>query len=312
MASTVLSAASARPVLPPNLSTFSGHWYTQRHTGLHGEVVRAEKVGGLRLTETAYTPLLQLPIHQHESALFGLVLEGTLLEETPAGLLSCPRGSVFYCAAMLPHRCAMNKKGARCFYIEVSAGWLEHAIGSKTFSRPFVICQDSRVGLLARKIHMEWRENRILSAIMIEGLTGQLAAELFRSSQFAMTCQPPTWLGRVFELVHTGFAGPLSLSALSDEVGLHRVHIASRFRRFYGTTIGDYIRHRRVEFACEKLLDPEVSTIEVALEAGFAHQPHFTTVFRKIMGMTPGEYRYAMGVHHRSRRNSPSHRKLED
>jgi AraC family transcriptional regulator len=31
--------------------------------------------------------------------------------------------------------------------------------------------------------------------------------------------------------------------------------------------------------------------VEVALESGFAQQPHFTNVFRKITGLTPYRYR---------------------
>jgi AraC-like DNA-binding protein len=54
-----------------------------------------------------------------------------------------------------------------------------------------------------------------------------------------------------------------------------------------------------VEFARNRLRNSDMPIVEIALEAGFAHQAHFNTVFKKLMGMTPRQYSSAAGSVHR-------------
>jgi AraC family transcriptional regulator len=69
------------------------------------------------------------------------------------------------------------------------------------------------------------------------------------------------------------------------------VRLARTFRRQRGESVGDCVRRLRVESARRLLEDGRQPLSEVALAAGFADQSHFTRVFRRLTGMTPGEYR---------------------
>jgi AraC-like DNA-binding protein len=53
------------------------------------------------------------------------------------------------------------------------------------------------------------------------------------------------------------------------------------------------LRQRRLEAAADALAQSEQPLLEIALEAGFADQPHFTKAFRKFSGQAPSEYRRA-------------------
>ena len=77
--------------------------------------------------------------------------------------------------------------------------------------------------------------------------------------------------------------------------------MARQFRKYYGLTIGEFVRQsRRVEFARNRLRYSDMPIVEIALEAGFAHQSHFRDeVFKKLMGVTPRQYS-------RRRRHRPS------
>jgi AraC family transcriptional regulator len=74
-------------------------------------------------------------------------------------------------------------------------------------------------------------------------------------------------------------------------VGVHPVHLAGAFRKQYHCTIGDYRRRLRVEFACREICKPDASLAQIAFAAGFANQAHFSRVFKRLTGATPGEYR---------------------
>jgi AraC family transcriptional regulator len=83
----------------------------------------------------------------------------------------------------------------------------------------------------------------------------------------------------------------LSLSQQAACVGVHPVHLAREFRRFYHCTIGDYIRQLRIKFACEKLVQSDLPLSEIALASGFFDQSHFTRTFKQLTGKTPQAYR---------------------
>jgi AraC family transcriptional regulator len=67
--------------------------------------------------------------------------------------------------------------------------------------------------------------------------------------------------------------------------------MAAQFRAYYGCSIGEFVRRRRIDFACEQIRAGERSLLDIALEAGFVSQSHFSRVFRTATGMTPREYR---------------------
>ena len=67
--------------------------------------------------------------------------------------------------------------------------------------------------------------------------------------------------------------------ALGRDVTGETVHIDGRGRRL------------RVERARLLIQEGASDLASVALEAGFADQSHFTRVFRRLVGTTPGEYR---------------------
>jgi AraC family transcriptional regulator len=271
------------------------------HTGIQGHVVRQETLGHLRLTESQYQPGVSIAAHSHSCAIFGLILSGYFQQQSSLVTLTCPSGSVFYNPPEIPHTNLVSELGARCVYLEISPEWFNRLdLAGPPLEDP-AMCPNSRIRSVARRIYSEWLGKDNLTPLMMEGLSCELVTELFRAQKESHGSRPPVWLGRVRDLMASRFTDPPSLSELSAEAGVHQVHVARQFRRHYGMTIGEYVRHRRVEFALDKLRNTDWSIVDIALEAGFAHQAHFTTVFRKLTGMTPRQYCAEMGVSRRSR-----------
>jgi len=77
---------------------------------------------------------------------------------------------------------------------------------------------------------------------------------------------------------------------LAKIAGVHPVHFARTFRRVYGCTISDYVRGLRVARAM-LLLRGTAPLDEIALAIGFADQSHFCREFKRVAGVTPGEFR---------------------
>ena len=71
--------------------------------------------------------------------------------------------------------------------------------------------------------------------------------------------------------------------------GLGRYELARQFRAAHGTSPYRYSLMRRLDFARSRL-GSGTPLAELALEAGFADQAHFTRMFRSAFGLTPGRY----------------------
>lgn len=79
-------------------------------------------------------------------------------------------------------------------------------------------------------------------------------------------------------------------SELESITGLTRYELARQFRTVLGTSPHRYLLMRRLALARD-LIHAARALVDVACEAGFADQAHFTRVFRSAFGLTPARYR---------------------
>ena len=145
--------------------------------------------------------------------------------------------------------------------------------------------------MLAQRAYWEWLQEDSASQIAIPALALEMAAHLIRESEPRKTAQPPSWLRQVRQRLDDGFADTPTLAELAGLSGVHRTHLVRSFRRHYSVSIGEYLRRRRVDAACAMLARPGVSLTEIALATGFANHAHFATVFKRITGFTPSDFR---------------------
>ncbi len=93
------------------------------------------------------------------------------------------------------------------------------------------------------------------------------------------------------QFLSTRFAEPIGLEEIAAEVELSVYHMCRIFRRETGLPVYRYLRRLRLRTALEWLVDSDRPLAELALDAGFAHQSHFTEAFRQEFGMPPGALR---------------------
>ena len=104
----------------------------------------------------------------------------------------------------------------------------------------------------------------------------------------------PAWLDRVDDILRDEFRSHLTLEEIAAEVGLSPSRVSVVFRRVYHRSIAEEQRRLRVEYARERLHDCRTSLAEIALEAGFSDQPHFSRAFKQVTGTTPARFRAAV------------------
>jgi len=81
----------------------------------------------------------------------------------------------------------------------------------------------------------------------------------------------------------------VDLVELSAAAGLSRFELVRRFREQIGLPPHAFQLDVRIAEA-RRLLSFGWAPVEVAFRCGFADQPHLTRVFKRAVGVTPGEY----------------------
>jgi AraC-like DNA-binding protein len=83
----------------------------------------------------------------------------------------------------------------------------------------------------------------------------------------------------------------LKLGEIAAETGLSASHYSRLFQNRTGHSPIDYFIQLKIQRACRLLDNSGWMIADVAREMGFDDQFYFSRVFRKVMGMSPGEYR---------------------
>jgi AraC-like DNA-binding protein len=83
----------------------------------------------------------------------------------------------------------------------------------------------------------------------------------------------------------------VDLADLARVAGLSPSHFHRAFRLTMGAPPHRWLTRRRIRRAQELMLNPDKGLGDIAVETGFADQPHFTRVFAKEVGVSPGAWR---------------------
>lgn len=83
----------------------------------------------------------------------------------------------------------------------------------------------------------------------------------------------------------------LKLHDIASETSLSASHFSRLFLNRTGHSPIDYFIQLKIQRACRLIDNNSWSIAEVAREMGFDDQFYFSRVFRKVMGMSPAEYR---------------------
>ena len=96
---------------------------------------------------------------------------------------------------------------------------------------------------------------------------------------------------KVMEHLHNHFADNFSTQQLADMAGLSVSHFERRFRHAFGASPRQYLVRVRIEHAAKLLSETDQTVSEIAHACGFYDHAHFGRSFRRIMNLSPSQYR---------------------
>ena len=97
---------------------------------------------------------------------------------------------------------------------------------------------------------------------------------------------------RAAEYIENNYRRPsLNLDEIAERLSINRVTLHRKFTEELNISPGNYIIKLRIKKACALLESSNYSVKTVAYSTGFSDQLYFSKVFKKLVGMTPTEYR---------------------
>lgn len=236
--------------------------------------------------------------HTHDGYAIGVVMRGVESFRLGQTLHHAPAGSVIVVHPGEVHTgFAPVEEGweYRMFYPSVE--WLRAATGQAN-SLPCVtraVLDDPEVAVRLERAHRALMGQGLTlgaEALLAEAL-GLLFARYKRGALSLERSPGREPVVRVVRFLRQDPARSVSLEQLAQLSGLSRFHLVRAFREHTGLPPHLYQLQLRVELS-KALLRGDQPLAQVALEAGFADQAHFTKAFKRIVGVTPGAYRAAI------------------
>ena len=254
------------------------------------KVSRNRAWSGLRAFEATYAPHAVLEEHEHKRPIFTFVLRGEFDERAAGATRLCRRGNVIFRAPQETHSNVVGERGTASLNVELSCETWD-ALAERGRLEGRVLSGDLEWHALAvwREFHRDDHASALAMEEAIAALCSAAIAEADRSISLAARR-----LEAAVEYIGDGLRPLPGLVEVARVVGVHPMHLAKLFRRRFGYSMGEYVRRRRVAWACGELMDRSQTIAAIALQAGFADHAHFTRTFRRLTRCTPKEFRAGM------------------
>ncbi len=151
-----------------------------------------------------------------------------------------------------------------------------------------------RQRMVFQHVSYERHPDRLFVEEMVLSVLGdvtRLAYERSRSKQVVRHRRDGDLIEAARDVIARKFRSNLSLSDIAREVESSVFHLARTFRARTGFSLHAYRNQLRLRAALDRLAEPRVDLIDVALELGFSSHSHFTDTFQRSFGKTPSVVR---------------------
>jgi AraC family transcriptional regulator len=239
-----------------------------------------------------YPPHAHMAPHQHNEVSMNIVVSGGFLERIGRVERTYTRGTASFCPAATMHSQQFGATGVRQITFRPHASWLDYLADCKTQIDDAPHIYSTTFRHLGDKLLEEIRHDDGFSAVAREGIMLEIVAAFGRTrSEASVRTRPPAWLRAAREFILENAFASLSMTQIAREAGRHEIHLAREFRRFFGISVGEYLRRLRIEEVERLIIGPQIPIGEIGLRCGFASHAHLCRVFKARFGVTPSEYR---------------------
>lgn len=97
--------------------------------------------------------------------------------------------------------------------------------------------------------------------------------------------------GRISFYIDSYITDKITLETLTDRFNVSRTKIYQLFEENTGTSVAKFIRNKRLKLAYDMLFNTDKTIQEIAEDVGIPDYNYFSTVFKKVYGVSPSKLR---------------------
>lgn len=240
--------------------------------------------------------------HFHEEYSIGLIDKGETNAWCDGALNLVEEGKVISFPPMMLHACR-PEAGAEWKYkmLFIKQAWLEQLeLAQRDLEQlhiPFLLAEGkNRVCRMRINQTMEALtgdgsplEIEIVLIELIQALVSQNVSDLIHDPRHGK--QDQKYVKLIHDYLHEHYTEKITMEDLEQVSGVSRFHLIRLFKKWNHLPPHAYQNLLRINYAKQELMKQR-SIADIATEAGFYDQSHFTKTFGKIVGATP--YTYAI------------------
>lgn len=236
------------------------------------------------LTDTEYTHS-KVDWHYHQSPYFTYLLDGKLFESNKKQSYFLKPGSLLFHNWQDAHYNIKPDEFTRGFHIELDEEWFKnYGINTKNLEGSFSV-ENPSIKTVMNQIYWESKTKDNFSNPAIQSHLVEIFEKMGKQ-EFPKE-KKPIWVKKLKELIEEECILDFSLTNLALKIEIHPNHLSREFSKHFGTSLGNYIRLKKLNKAFCLIQAKKYSMTEIAYQCGFYDQSHFISSFKKIYNCSP-------------------------
>lgn len=143
------------------------------------------------------------------------------------------------------------------------------------------------------RLYREQSRKDTLSELVSHNYLTDIITSIYleNDNQSSNALHVPDKFNKIRNYLNENYSSKLELENIAGEFFISKYHLSREFKRYFGTTIGDYILKQRISKAKSLLRFSDLSIEEIASQCGFSDGGYFIKVFKNEEKTTPAKYR---------------------
>lgn len=137
----------------------------------------------------------------------------------------------------------------------------------------------------------EGKLNETVNPDTVEAKLFTILDDIFDKVITGKKLEQKTEISVVLNYIEKNFNKGITLEEVAEYVHLSPYYLSKLFKKELEINFVNYVTQRRMEKAKELLRDTDKPVLNIALELSYNEPNYFSKVFKKVVGMTPTEYR---------------------
>ena len=240
---------------------------------------------GISVVETEYKTKVYEGWHSHNNAHITLFLKGGTSEKRKKSNTVVGPGSLLFYHSDELHLNEDTLFPSKNINIEIEENLLKELQISEA-----IIENSIRNTTLTKFLILKiFKESLVADAFSNDTIT-MLFTQLYSTSHLDRFEKSPYWVKSLDELLNDSWNTNPSLHDLSQVLNLNPITISKHFPKYFGCTLGEYLRRIKINRSLSLIQSNKNSLTEISLECGFADQSHFIRTFKNQTGFLPKHF----------------------